>query len=57
VPFLRLGAIVIGLTLGYVVAWLMGTSIRRLPDVPLISVPVPFKYGFRSTGWRSCRWR
>jgi xanthine permease XanP len=27
VPFLRLGAIVIGLTLGYVVAWLMGTSI------------------------------
>jgi xanthine permease XanP len=24
VPFLRLGAIVIGLTLGYVVAWLLG---------------------------------
>jgi xanthine permease XanP len=47
VPFLRLGAIVIGLTLGYVVAWLMGdVSFASLPDVPLMSVPVPFKYGF-----------
>jgi xanthine permease XanP len=48
VPFLRLGAIVIGLTLGYVVAWLMGTvDFAALPEVPLISVPVPFKYGFQ----------
>ncbi|WP_223534105.1 nucleobase:cation symporter-2 family protein [Pseudomonas sp. GL-B-16] len=47
VPFLRLGAIVIGLTLGYGVAWLMGqVDFNSLPEVPLMSVPVPFKYGF-----------
>lgn len=46
-PFLRLGSIVIGLTLGFVVAWVMGrVDLAALPQVPLISVPVPFKYGF-----------
>ncbi|MGL4273043.1 MAG: uracil-xanthine permease family protein, partial [Pseudomonas paracarnis] len=46
-PFLRLGSIVIGLTLGFVVAWLLGrVDMAALPQVPLISVPVPFKYGF-----------
>lgn len=47
VPFLRLGAIVIGLTLGYAVAWMLGhVDFASLPAVPLMSVPVPFKYGF-----------
>ncbi len=47
VPFLRLGAIVIGLTLGYAVAWFMGhVDFASMPEVPLMSVPVPFKYGF-----------
>ncbi|AZE89636.1 nucleobase:cation symporter-2 family protein [Pseudomonas orientalis] len=46
-PFLRLGSIVIGLTLGFVVAWWLGrVDMSALPQVPLISVPVPFKYGF-----------
>ncbi|MHA6575875.1 nucleobase:cation symporter-2 family protein [Pseudomonas yamanorum] len=46
-PFLRLGSIVIGLTLGFVVAWWMGrVDLAALPQLPMISVPVPFKYGF-----------
>eukprot|EP01030_Chromulinospumella_sphaerica_P009095 gene9095-8906_t len=46
-PFLRLGSIVIGLTLGFVVAWWLGrVDLAALPQVPLVSVPVPFKYGF-----------
>ncbi|ROL78088.1 xanthine permease XanP [Pseudomonas chlororaphis] len=46
-PMLRLGSIVIGLTLGFVVAWLLGrVDMAAMPDVPMVSVPVPFKYGF-----------
>ncbi|AJO78458.1 nucleobase:cation symporter-2 family protein [Pseudomonas sp. MRSN 12121] len=46
-PMLRLGSIVIGLTLGFVVAWLLGrVDMATMPDVPMVSVPVPFKYGF-----------
>jgi xanthine permease XanP len=46
-PLVRLGAIIIGLTVGYLVAMSLGKV--QLPDfaaLPLVSVPVPFKYGF-----------
>ncbi|RAU42309.1 MULTISPECIES: nucleobase:cation symporter-2 family protein [unclassified Pseudomonas] len=47
VPVLRLSAIIIGLTLGFLVAWSLGrVDFALMPDVPLMSVPVPFKYGF-----------
>ncbi|MCT7104031.1 xanthine permease XanP, partial [Salmonella enterica subsp. enterica serovar Poona] len=37
-PFLRLGSIVIGLTLGFIVAWWLGrVDMAALPQVPLIS--------------------
>lgn len=45
--WIRLSAIVIGLTSGFIVALLMGkVSFDNLASLPLISVPVPFKYGF-----------
>ena len=46
-PLVRLGAIIIGLVVGYAVAWYLGKV--QMPDfaaLPAISVPVPFKYGF-----------
>lgn len=46
-PMLRLGSIVIGLTLGFLVAWMLGrVDMAAMPEVPLVSIPVPFKYGF-----------
>ncbi len=38
-PFLRLGSIVIGLTLGFIVAWWLGrVDLAALPQVPLDQV-------------------
>lgn len=45
--WLRMGAIVIGLAAGYIVAGIAGqVSLDKLSDLALINVPVPFKYGF-----------
>ncbi|WP_322980136.1 nucleobase:cation symporter-2 family protein [Pseudomonas sp. C11] len=46
-PWLRLSAIIIGLLLGSLVAWLSGVLVpKALPELPLISLPIPFRYGF-----------
>ena len=46
-PWLRLSAIIIGLLLGSLVAWLSGVLVpKALPDLPLLSLPIPFRYGF-----------
>jgi xanthine permease XanP len=43
----RLSAVIIGLTLGFAVAWFTGkVDFANMAQVPLVSVPVPFKYGF-----------
>ncbi|RLT92082.1 uracil-xanthine permease family protein [Ketobacter sp.] len=45
--WLRLTSIVIGLAAGFVVAGLMGKlNFSHLGNLPLVSIPVPFKYGF-----------
>jgi len=45
--FLRMGSIVIGLIVGYIVAAFMGlVNFSALKGLPVISVPIPFKYGF-----------
>ena len=47
IPLLRLSAIIIGLTLGFVAAWYMGrVDFAHMPQVPVMNIPVPFKYGF-----------
>ena len=44
---LRLSAVIIGLTLGFAVAWFNGrVDFANMAEVPLLSVPQPFKYGF-----------
>ena len=44
---LRLSAVIIGLTVGFVVAWSIGkVDFSGLSNIDLIAVPVPFKYGF-----------
>ncbi len=46
-PWVRLSAIIIGLALGSLAAWFSGKLVpQALPDLPLISVPVPFRFGF-----------
>ena len=46
-PWVRLSAIIIGLALGSIAAWFSGKLVPApLPDLPLISVPVPFRFGF-----------
>jgi xanthine permease XanP len=43
----RLSAVIIGLVLGFTVAWFTGkVDFANMAQVPLISVPMPFKYGF-----------
>jgi xanthine permease XanP len=45
--WLRMGAIVIGLVVGYVVAAFLGlVDFSRLSGLSLVNVPMPFKYGF-----------
>lgn len=46
-PWLRLSAIVIGLLVGSLAAWLSGVLVpKALPELPLVSLPIPFRYGF-----------
>ena len=46
-PWVRLSAIIIGLALGSLAAWFSGKLVpHALPDLPLISVPMPFRFGF-----------
>ncbi|MBL1376687.1 uracil-xanthine permease family protein [Zobellella iuensis] len=47
-PMVRLAAVVIGLVLGMVAAFFMGRlDFSHLSSLPVISVPVPFKFGFQ----------
>lgn len=46
-PWVRLSAIIIGLALGSLAAWFSGKLIpQALPDLPLVSLPTPFRFGF-----------
>lgn len=46
-PWLRLSAIVIGLLVGSLAAWFSGVLVpKALPELPLMSLPIPFRYGF-----------
>ncbi len=45
--FLRMSSIVIGLAVGYIVCLFLGRiDLSGLKNLPVISVPIPFKYGF-----------
>jgi len=46
-PWVRLSAIIIGLALGSLAAWFSGKLVSQaLPDLPLVSLPIPFRFGF-----------
>ncbi len=46
-PMLRLSAVIVGLTVGFLVAWALGrVDFSGLTDLPLLTIPQPFKYGF-----------
>jgi xanthine permease XanP len=46
-PWVRLSAIIIGLALGSLAAWFSGKLVpHALPDLPLVSLPIPFRFGF-----------
>lgn len=46
-PWIRLSSILIGLLLGSLLALLSGTLVpKALPELPLISVPIPWRFGF-----------
>lgn len=46
-PWLRLSAIIIGLLVGSLAAWFSGVLVPKpLPHLPLVSLPMPFRYGF-----------
>lgn len=46
-PWIRLSAIIIGLAIGSLAAFFSGKLVPQpLPDLPLMSIPQPFKYGF-----------
>ena len=44
-PIIRMGSIVGGILVGYLVAWFMG-MVRFDFGVDIISIPIPFNYGF-----------
>lgn len=45
--WVRLSAIIVGLAVGSLAAWFSGKLVPQpLPDLPLVSVPLPFHYGF-----------
>ncbi len=45
-PYLRMSSIVIGLVIGYVVAWVMGlVNFSALQDFGSFNIPIPFQYG------------
>ena len=44
--YLRMGSIIIGITIGYVVSYFCGmVDFSNMPDYSLFNVPLPFKYG------------
>ncbi|MEN0108459.1 MAG: nucleobase:cation symporter-2 family protein, partial [Pseudomonas sp.] len=46
-PWVRLSAIIVGLAVGSIAAWFTGKLVPQpLPDLPLVSLPLPFKFGF-----------
>lgn len=45
-PVLRLSGIMIGMVIGYITAYFMGMVNFVIPDVDIITIPIPFKYGF-----------
>jgi len=46
-PWVRLSAIIIGLAIGSLAAWVSGKLVPQpLPELPLISLPIPFRFGF-----------
>lgn len=46
-PWVRLSAIIIGLAVGSIAAWFTGKLVpQALPPLPLVSLPIPFKFGF-----------
>lgn len=46
-PWVRLSAIIIGLAVGSLAAWFSGKLVpQALPDLPLVSLPIPFRFGF-----------
>ncbi|WP_455825821.1 uracil-xanthine permease family protein [Pseudomonas graminis] len=46
-PWVRLSAIIIGLAVGSLAAWFSGKLVpQALPDLPLASLPIPFRFGF-----------
>jgi xanthine permease XanP len=46
-PWVRLSSIIIGLLLGSIAAWFSGKLVPQpLADLPLMSVPIPFRFGF-----------
>ncbi len=46
--FLRMSSIVIGLVIGYIVAYFLGeVDFSGIKNLPLVSIPIPFKYGFK----------
>jgi len=50
--FIRMGAIFIGLLVGYIVAVFMGrVDFGRLAGLSVIQAPIPFRYGFGNINW------
>jgi xanthine permease XanP len=46
-PMIRLSAVIVGLLVGFSVAWILGrVDFSGLANLPLLTVPQPFKYGF-----------
>ena len=44
--YLRMGSIIIGIAIGYVVSYFCGmVDFSNMPDYSLFNIPVPFKYG------------
>ena len=44
--YLRMGSIIIGIVIGYVVSYFCGmVDFSNMPDYSLFNIPVPFKYG------------
>ena len=51
--YLRMSSIVIGLLVGYITAWAMGTvNFSALQNFSLFNIPIPFKYGI-TFNWSS----
>lgn len=47
IHMLRLSAVIIGLSVGFIAAWSIGkVDFSGLSELSLIAIPIPFKYGF-----------